>query len=189
MEDDLAEILRTFDALLQLADLGARTDTRSHRDFDLAVAAQQVADAYRPDIEEGGRSLVTHCTPALVRGDARLIAQAVSNLLENAMRHTPPGTRVSLKVEPSPRPRLIVADDGPGVPVESRTDVLRPLARLDRSRHVAGSGVGLSVVAAVAARHDARLTLGDAGPGLEVVMLFECAEISHFRRPSLEVLG
>ena len=171
IDDDLSEILRTFDALLQLAEIGVR-DVSRDRPFDLAEVAVRVGEAFRPDIEDGGRRLDLHVAPAAVRGDAQLVAQAVANLLENAVRHCPPGTRVMLRVSGGDDPVLLVTDDGPGIPFEHRKAVLRPLVRLESSRKTAGSGLGLSVVAAVAARHDAELDLQDAAPGLAVRLRF-----------------
>ena len=131
-----------------------------------------MGEAFRPDIEEGGRSLTLDCASTPVRADGQLLAQALSNLLENAMRHTPPGSAIRMRVQPEPTPRLVVADDGPGVPSARRADVLRPLVRLEASRSTPGSGLGLALVAAVAASSGARMTLSDARPGLEVTLAF-----------------
>ncbi|WP_374572098.1 ATP-binding protein [Phenylobacterium sp.] len=174
IDGDLAEILRTFDAMLQLADIesaGALPGTT-----DLADVAARVAEAFRPDIEESGRFLETRLGEAKVAGDADLLAQLVANLLENAMRHTPPGTRITLDVdEAGGRPRLSVTDDGPGVPADLHTAALAPFGRLEASRSTPGSGLGLSIAAAVAMRHRAQLSLCDARPGLQVVTVFPTA--------------
>jgi signal transduction histidine kinase len=108
-----------------------------------------------------------------VDGDADLIGQAIANLVENAMRHTPVGSQIELAVEcANGRLRLRVTDDGPGIPEEKRQDALRHFYRLEASRTTPGSGLGLAIVAAVASRHRAELALLDAAPGLTVLMTF-----------------
>jgi signal transduction histidine kinase len=170
---DLRELLHTFNALLQLAEIEGRSLADEGRAFDLADVAQRMAEAFRPDVEEGGRRLEVATAPARVAGDAALIAQLLANLIENAMRHTPPGTTVRIAVAgAADGARLTVADDGPGVPAHLREAVLTPFFRLDASRGSPGSGVGLAIVAAVAARHRARLVLEDNGPGLRVTAAF-----------------
>ena len=171
VEEDIAETLRIFDALLQLAEIEA-AQTTSEPAFDLGLTLGRVAEAFRPDVEESGRTLTvsTPCVP--LHGDERLVAQAVANLIENAMRHTPAGARITAEVEAGHTPRLWIQDDGPGIPAEARATVLRPLVRLESSRSSKGSGLGLSIVAAVAARHSARLELEDAKPGLRVALIF-----------------
>lgn len=174
IDADIAETLRTFDALLHLADIESASTPPGMA--DLADVAARVTDAYRPDIEESGRSVEARFTSAKVFGDADLLAQLVANLLENAMRHTPTGTRIRVVVEADAgTARLSVVDDGPGVPEHLRAAALAPLVRLEPSRNTPGSGLGLSIVAAVATRHRAQLTLGDAAPGLAVTATFPAA--------------
>ena len=96
----------------------------------------------------------------------------MANLIDNAARHTPAGTTIAVKVQAAPTPRLVVQDDGPGIAPEHRGEVLRPLVRLEASRHLPGSGLGLSIVAAIATRHAARLELADAHPGLSASLTF-----------------
>ncbi|HZZ33765.1 MAG TPA: HAMP domain-containing sensor histidine kinase [Phenylobacterium sp.] len=170
---DIWELLRTFDALLQLAEIEGRSLADEGRSFDLADVAQRLADVFRPDIEEGGRRLEVDVTPATVTGDPALVAQMLSNLIENSMRHTPVGTKLSIVVATDrDGARLTVADNGPGVPARLREAVLAPYFRLDRSQGSPGSGVGLAIVAAVAARHGAQLALEDNAPGLRVTAVF-----------------
>lgn len=174
IDADIAETLRTFDALLHLADIESASTPPGAT--DLADVAARVTEAYRPDIEEGGRSVEARFTSAKVFGDADLLAQLVANLLENAMRHTPTGTRIRVVVEADAgAARLSVVDNGPGVPEHLRAAALAPLVRLEPSRNTPGSGLGLSIVAAVATRHRAQLTLGDAAPGLAVTATFPAA--------------
>jgi hypothetical protein len=173
LEDDVAEILRTFDALLQLSEIEAADRGERHDIADLAEVAARVGEAYRPDIEESGRSLIIDVRPALVKGDGDLLAQGLANLLENALRHTQKGSRVKLTVNPLPDgAELCVEDDGPGIAREHRQRALKPFVRLEPSRSAGGSGLGLAIVAAVAARHAARLSLEDAAPGLRIGLSF-----------------
>ncbi|QUD88024.1 sensor histidine kinase [Phenylobacterium montanum] len=176
LDGDVGEILRTFDAMLQLSEIestGLDDRARPVAINDLAEIAGRVADAFRPDIEESGRTLAVRTEPVLVRGDGRLLAQAMANLLENALRHTPQGASIQVRVAAGDgRAVLVVQDDGPGIPAAEAAAVLKPFVRLEPSRRMPGSGLGLSIVAAVAARHRAQLSLEDATPGLRVRLAF-----------------
>jgi signal transduction histidine kinase len=171
LDADFLEILRTFDALLQLAEIEG--GPRPEGAVDLADVAGRVSEALRPDIEDSGRTLEALMDAVTVKGDTDLVAQALVNLLENALRHTPAGTRIELRVEENGgTPRLRVRDNGPGIPPELRDAALAPLGRLEASRSTPGSGLGLAIASSVAVRHGARLELADAAPGLEVSILF-----------------
>ncbi|MBU4433657.1 MAG: HAMP domain-containing histidine kinase [Alphaproteobacteria bacterium] len=171
IDADLSEILRTFDAMLQLAEI--ESADRDMVGADLAEIAGRVGEAYRPDIECSGRRLILNLRPAPVAGEVELLSQMVANLLENALRHTPVGATMTLSVDQGGgRSRLVLSDDGPGVPAHLRAAALAPFGRLEASRNKPGSGLGLSIVAAVAARHGAKLDLGDARPGLIVSAVF-----------------
>ena len=168
------EILRIFGALLRLSEIHS-SSSRDHMDeLNLASVAEKVADAYRPDAEESGHALTFGASGNCeVVGDADLLMQAVANLIENAMRHTPAGTEIVVRaVAESNTPRIEVIDNGPGIPAADRQRVLEPFMRLDASRTTPGSGLGLSMVAAIAELHGARLDLGDAGPGLRATIEF-----------------
>lgn len=170
----IAEVLRIFDALLRLSEIQSGGAKRRFVRVDVDALAEKLADAYRPDAEESGRQILVaaerHCT---VAGDSDLLAQALANLIENAMRHTLVGTQIRIRVAgDETRIRLEVADTGPGVPAQDRARVLEPFMRLDKSRTTPGSGLGLSLVAAIAEVHGAKLLLEDAEPGLEVVLDF-----------------
>ncbi len=111
-----------------------------------------------------------------VRGDEELLTQLFSNLIENALRHTPPGTHIRLELAATPAGIVAaVVDDGPGVPPEDYDRVTRRFHRGSASRTAAGHGLGLSLVAAIAQLHGARLVLADARPGLRVVVAFAFA--------------
>ncbi len=109
-----------------------------------------------------------------IRGNRQLLAQGLANLVDNAIKYTPEGGRIGLRVWTSGGATgLEVWDTGPGIPEADRARVLERFVRLDASRTTPGSGLGLSLVAAVAKLHGASLTLGDNAPGLRVVLTFE----------------
>lgn len=172
IQDDLGEALRTFDAMLRLAEIESHSPSRLEQ-IDLAHLVLQIAEAYLPDVEDGGRLLDARVKAAVMTGDRDLITQALANLLDNAIRHTPPRTSIVLAagVEDG-RPLLTVRDNGPGIPEADRAAVLQRFVRLDSSRTGKGAGLGLALVAAIAQRHGATLELGDAGPGLEARIRF-----------------
>jgi|SRR5579859_148210 len=171
LDAEFVEILRTFDALLQLAEIEGSAGPEQL--IDLTEVAERVTEALRPDIENSGRSLAAAIQPATVRGDTDLVAQALLNLLENALRHTPTGTRIELNVEENGgAPRILVRDNGLGIPSAQRDAALAPLGRLEAARSTPGSGLGLAIAASVATWHGARLELRDASPGLEVSIAF-----------------
>lgn len=177
-EDQIAEILRAFDAILRLSEIEAGQSRAHFSDIDAARLIERVADAYRPDIESGQRTLaVDYVEASHIHGDADLLAQALANLLENSMRHTPPGTHISLSCSSVDGiVRLQVADSGGGIPMDRRSESLQPFVRLDSSRGNAGFGLGLSIVTAIARLHGASLDLDDASPGLRVTLGFPPTE-------------
>lgn len=183
LDNDVAEILRTFDALLQLSEIEVGEAARIGLE-DLSEVATRVTEAYRPDIEESGRTLILRTEPAQLVIDEALVAQAIANLLENALRHTPRGSTILVAVSAKgDGAELVVQDDGPGVPYADREAVLRPFVRLEPSRQTPGSGLGLSIVAAIAQRHGASVVLEDATPGFRVRLGFPQALV---RRPTPE---
>jgi len=164
------DILRIFQAMLRLAEIDAGGAKARFGAVDLAAIVERVTDAYRGDIEAAGRRLdVAPMLPTSIHGDADLIAQALANLLENAMRHTPAGSPIHVRLtDEAGLPLLEVADEGPGIPVRERDRVLEPFVRVDPSRTSGGAGLGLSIVSAIARLHGATLRLVDARPGLRV---------------------
>ncbi len=173
VEADVDELLRLFDAMLRLAEIESDPSAARFRRFDLAETAARVADAYRPEVEVSGRALRLGLARAEMLGDADLIAMALSNLVENGLRHTPLGSRITIGSGTDDAGAWVaVADNGPGVSPSMRDAVLRRFYRAEISRTTPGSGLGLAIVAAVANRHSARLDLADAEPGLSVRITF-----------------
>ena len=168
-------LLETFSALLRIAQVEGGSPRSRFREVDLSGVVEAVVDAFLPDAEDSGRALVSEVAPNVaVRGDKELLTQMLANLAENALRHTPPGTRIMVRLSNGERDGAVldVEDDGPGVPDEDRARILRRFYRGERSRTTAGNGLGLSLVAAVAELHHAALSVDDARPGLRVQVRF-----------------
>jgi signal transduction histidine kinase len=172
---EVEALLATFAALLRIAEIESGAQRAAFRRVDLTAIVETVAEAFAPSAEEESRSLVFEVAPGLmILGDQELLTQMLVNLVENALRHTPVGTRVGLKLYREGRYAVLVTEDnGPGIPEDERPLVLRHFYRLDQSRTTPGSGLGLSLVAAVAALHGADLRLEDAGPGLRISTRFD----------------
>jgi signal transduction histidine kinase len=165
-------LLATFGALLRIARIESGARRAGFEPVDLARLAADVVDLYEPLAEERGQTLTLR-TPArpLVKGDPELLSQALANATDNALKYTPEGGSVEVVVDTSGgSPAVTVADTGPGIPEAEREAVLRRFYRLDASRSSPGSGLGLSLVAAVAKLHEAELRLEDGRPGLRVVL-------------------
>lgn len=167
-------ILAIFHALLRISSLEAGAGRHRFAEVDLSAIVERVYHAYLPVAEDARHSLSAKVEPHVrVPGDAELLTQAITNLIENALVHTPPDCRVQLSLgHIANRIVLAVRDEGPGIPDEDRAKVLRRFYRLDRSRNSPGVGLGLALVAAIAALHDAQLELSDNRPGLRVDMTF-----------------
>ncbi|KIC13413.1 HAMP domain-containing sensor histidine kinase, partial [Leisingera sp. ANG-Vp] len=167
-------ITNTFQALLQIAQLEGGTPKSRFEPVDLREVAATFAEIYEPAAEEQNRSFALSLpdAPVLVTGDRALIGQMLANLIENALRHTPEGTGISLSLQQGEAATLSVRDHGPGIPETEYQNVLRRLYRLEQSRTTPGSGLGLSLVAAIADLHGAELKLSSAAPGLQADVIF-----------------
>ncbi len=165
-----------FQSLLQLAQLEAGSARARFVQVDLTALCHKVVEVFEDSADAADHRLVLNVPDAAVpvRGDPALLGQVLSNLIENALRHTPAGSRITVALESDAQgATLSVSDDGPGIPDAEREKVLQRLYRLDRSRSTPGHGLGLSLVEAVASLHDADLTLSDAAPGLRVALRFD----------------
>jgi hypothetical protein len=183
LESAIAEadgLISTFNSLLLIAE----AETGAHRDtlelVDLSEIIHDIADLYEPAAEDRG-IMLRFVAPSriTVRANRSLLARAVANLVENALKYTPKGgaVTVSTGIDPvSDRPTFSVRDTGPGIPEADRERVLDRFVRLERARNTPGSGLGLSLVAAVARMHDATIELKDARPGLLATLIFPLVE-------------
>jgi signal transduction histidine kinase len=182
-------ILTTFGALLRIAEVEAGARRAGFRTLDLTTVATDVAELYEP-IAEGKRILlsVEHDVTAAgaeMAGDPSLLFEAIGNLVDNAIKFTPPGGRVALRtVRRKDRFGVEVSDTGPGIPEAERDAVLRRFHRVEKCRSTPGSGLGLSLVAAVARLHGLDLAIEDARPGC-CVTLWRDDIPSRPRRPDL----
>ena len=187
--DECDGIAATFAALLRIASLEARARRSNFVPVDRDALTARIVDLYEDVALDAGRELVPpgaeDDAPGLtVEGDPELLLQAMANLVENALQHAPPGTRIACgSVIEEGRVVASVADDGPGVPAAERDNVLRRLYRLDSSRTSPGSGLGLSLVKAIADLHGAELALEDNRPGLRIAIRFP-ENATRSRRPA-----
>lgn len=169
--------LSTFDSLMKIAMAEAGIGAADLRIVDLAGLAGDAAELYEPVAEEREIGLRISTRPgAFIRAQPELLAQAITNLIDNAVKNTPSGGRIDVVVEPRRSVVLLcVADTGRGIPAADRERVLDRFVRLEESRSTPGAGLGLALVSAVARMHGARLSLEDAAPGLRVTLRFPLA--------------
>ena len=168
--DDLDMVLARFNALLRIAELEATNRRVGFAPLDPMALAAEVCELFEPLAEENGlQLLLTGSWGHTIRGDSKLLFEVMSNLLDNAIKFTPSGGIVTVGVsETGGVPVLTVRDNGPGIPLGERANVLRRFHRGAAARQIAGSGLGLNLVAAIVHLHGFLLELTDAGPGLEV---------------------
>lgn len=175
------QLIRTFDALLMIARVEAGSSLAAAAPVDVAEVAREIAELYEPVAEDAGAALkvtIDDLPPeaTTVSGNRELLGRALSNLLDNALKYGRPDDRppeITVAVT-GRRDRVVVsvADDGPGIPEADRARVLDRFVRLEASRNAPGSGLGLSLVAAIAQHHGAGLALLDAAPGLKIEIDF-----------------
>jgi signal transduction histidine kinase len=178
-------VLRTFTAVLAITRLEAAGRIIEPKPFDISELAEGVAELYEVLCEEKGQEFGMELGRGLtVKGDRDFVAQALANLLDNAVKYTPAAGAVMLRTRRrgSGEIEITVTDTGPGIPEEDRARVLERFVRLEQSRSAPGSGLGLSLVAAVAAAHGGRLELDEGpgmvdgkGPGLRTALVFPAA--------------
>jgi len=172
--EDAQGLLSTFRALLRISEIEASARRSSFAEIDLNRIAADAAEFFEPLAEERGIELTLSSSPApcLIFGDAQLLFDATCNLLDNAIKFSPDHSRVQVLVLDAPgRSGLCVVDNGPGIPEAEREAVFRRLYRSESSRHTAGNGLGLSMVAAVARLHDMSLEVRDAHPGCRIELI------------------
>ena len=179
--EDADGVLRTFNAVLAISRLQAAGAAPDQASFDPSQLAADVAELYEPLCEDLGLDFKAELTRGLtVKANREFLAQALANLLDNAVKYTPPGGAVMFRVRrrSSGEIEFSVTDTGPGVPEDQRERVVQRFVRLENSRNQPGAGLGLPLVAAVAQAHGGRLELdegpgkvGEIGPGLRVALV------------------
>lgn len=174
-------LIKTFNALLSIARIEAGAGGENRETLDVSALLRDVAELYEPVAEERGLVLKAEAdAPIFIRADRQLLGQAIANLIDNAIKYgtseaapgdagARPEVEVSAEAK-GPIAEIVVTDRGPGVPVSDRARVLDRFVRLEASRSEPGSGLGLSLVAAVARLHGGSLSLEDNEPGLRVIL-------------------
>ncbi len=174
---DADSLIHTFNAMLSIARLEAGIDSAQWHKTRIGDLAAELAELYEAVADEDEEALTFvsniksnpdfHC-------NRHLIGQAITNLLDNAIKYSPHPARVCLSVEGNNQSfTIIVSDNGPGIPEHERERVFERFVRLENERNSPGNGLGLSLVKAVARLHSATLTMEDNNPGLKVTMQFE----------------
>jgi signal transduction histidine kinase len=180
--EDTDGVLSTFNAVLAISRLEAAGQIGNPSAFDVGRLAEGVAELYQPLCEDKGLDFSAELGRDLfIKGDERFVSQALANLLDNAVKYTPEGGAVMLRARrrSSGDVEISVTDTGPGVPEADRARVVERFVRLENSRSKPGSGLGLSLVQAVAEAHAGRLYLDEgpgamagSGPGLRAALVF-----------------
>ena len=180
--EDAENLLKTFNALLNIA----QVESRAKDDFkheSLSAICDDLAELYDVMTEEGEHSFAAHIERGLdIMGNRQLIAQAITNLLDNAVKYTPSGGHITLTAEQrGENIHVSVGDNGHGIPPDKRDDVLKRFVRLDSARSTPGNGLGLSLVSAIVALHNGSLQLHDNKPGLRIEITLP-SETAYLRR-------
>jgi len=179
--EDASELLGTFDGVLRIARLEAGERRELLVDVDPKPLLDDLAELYEPACEDAGLSFKSDIDEGImVLADRGLMSQAVSNLLENAIKYTPSGGHIYLRLAKNKagRAEISITDDGLGIPAEDRERVKERFVRLDKSRTLPGSGLGLALVDAVADLHRAEFVMRDGisredgKPGLSAILIF-----------------
>jgi signal transduction histidine kinase len=175
------QLIGVFDALLKIARVEAGAPGEGRVTFDAAALVEDLGELYQPVVEEvSGRLEVRARGPIPLPANRALVAQALTNLLDNALKYGapadggPPALTLSAEAVGG-EVRFTVTDRGPGIPAGERARAVERFVRLDASRSRPGSGLGLSLVQAVARLHGGRLELSDASPGLAVTLAIPVA--------------
>ncbi|WP_317215674.1 HAMP domain-containing sensor histidine kinase [Gluconobacter sp. GP1] len=167
--DSLDEALEIFSSLLKLAQIEADDRAPDSQTLDVQDLLVTISDLYRPILEDRNQGLDLSM-PSLTMhldGNRVLLTQMLANLLENATNHCPAGSRITLSASALPTTvTVVVSDNGPGIPAHERERVFDKMVRLDRSRSVPGTGLGLSMVRAIVRLHGGQIRLLDNEPGL-----------------------
>jgi signal transduction histidine kinase len=172
-QSDLDGVVAIFNALLRIAEIEAGARRSAFADVDLAPPLLDLTELYGAAAEERGQTLSTDLPVSLpAYGDREMVQQAVANLLDNALKFSPPGSTIRLTAasEPGAGVRIVVADHGPGIPARDRARATERFFRGETARNTPGCGLGLALVQAVATLHQGSLLLEDNQPGLRAVL-------------------
>jgi signal transduction histidine kinase len=172
---DTDHLLDIFSALLRISQIESGSRLAAFSALSLTDLLEKIHEMYGPVAEDEHHVLLHDIQKDVrIRGDGELLTQMFSNLIENAIRHTPSGTRIMIRLEVSgDRVAASVEDNGPGIPIGEYDKVFRRFYRLTSSRSTPGYGLGLALVAAIANLHNAKIELSDNHPGLRLLALFD----------------
>ena len=174
--EDVDQLIKTFNALLSIAQAESSVHQRNWADVKLDNLINELAELYAAVSEERDIQFKAFVEENLIlSANRQLLAQALTNLLDNAVKYTPSQGHISIEVKKQDDAiQIIIADSGLGIPKEKHKEVFKRFIRLDNARSSAGNGLGLSLVKAVVDLHDANIELFDNHPGLKVVLSFKC---------------
>ncbi len=166
-------LLTTFKSILSIAEIDSGASRHAFVQINLAQLLEDGIELYMPLMEEKHLTVTKEIAkPALYHGHPHLLFQTICNLIDNAIKYTPEYGKIAISLEQKSTWLLLtIADNGPGIPEHERERVFEPFVRLEDSRTTSGSGLGLSLVAAVIKLHDAKIILKDNNPGLRVDIL------------------
>lgn len=169
---DMQGLVATFNSILKISELEASSELQHFSDVNLREVLNDLVEFYEPMASERHISLTTLIDERLmVKGERHLLAQAFANLLDNAIKFTPAHGRIHVTTESrGDYVDVSIADSGPGIPEMYHEKVFEKFFRIEESRHTRGNGLGLSLVAAIARIHDAKIILTDNLPGLKVTL-------------------
>lgn len=174
---DIDALIQTFNALLSIAQIESGVHRKKWQDININALLNDLGELYSVVAEDKSISWEQNFTDDLsLQGNKQLLAQLITNLLDNAVKYTPRGGHISLSAQWEDKTRqhlnIIIADNGPGIPAENYKDVFKRFHRLDNARSSEGNGLGLSLVKAVAELHEGEIQLADNDPGLKVTIRF-----------------
>ena len=170
IQSEIAATLVTFDALLRIGEIEAGTRRAGFQALDFSALVGEMAETYEVMASENDKRLSSRIAPGVqIQGDRALLIQMIANVLENAIVHTPVGTEIALSLSATADGAdLVVADNGPGIPLAERERIFSRFYRGDRGRRTNGNGLGMSIVRSIAALHGIKVAVADNTPGLRV---------------------
>ncbi len=172
-DEEIDGALATFNALIDITRAESGIGTEAFETVDLAKVAADVVELFEPVAEDKKQTLKRDVVPATILGQGTLIRQALGNLIQNAIKFSPEGAQITVRLRENDRAvELSVEDTGPGIPSGDLATALRPFGRLARDAASDGKGLGLALVAACAKLHGGALRLEAAEPGLRAILVF-----------------